>query len=345
VTDPKMLEARDALRRRLNANRSAGERLTPKNVDALLELQERYTRSRKLLRASGQFGPLSCVCKADRIELTCATYPRHVLKDLGYRNVSRRTLWGQKIYRFVDRYRGEKSIREITAAFEPRVRWAPACRLTLIPRDATGGTASDLQSLWERTPVDLMLLELAFDFPFDSVVDVDFIRRHFLSGKMHLKPGSDPFHERFPGASRTMRVYTKWEIASVRLELEIHSRLLRTEEVRDFFGFQRLADHIVPGCAFFAMLNRPRVTEALKLQALSADRIEVIEHALDVRSKSLCDSLQYLRSNVGLKNTRRLLSPLNEINGALADAVRKWAAGFPSGAAVRNVKTGFQQQP
>jgi len=100
--------------------------------------------------------------------------------------------------------------------------------------------------------------------------------------------------------------------------------------VNDIFGIKHLAERLIPKYMFFATLDRTKVAESLKRQGKTAQELSEINRALDARSKSLSESLQYLRS-FGVKNTRRLLSPLDEINSAMAHAVRKWAGTFPAG--------------
>ncbi len=186
TTANKKRAAAETLLRMMNASRKGTQRMTLKTLFALLSLQERYSETRKRLQKEGGYKPLTCECKLDVVILTASHFPFAAFRDLGYRVPAPERLWRQ-FYGLVTRLKGMKSVREINVQHGPNKPWLAPCRITIIPRDASGVVVQDFQSILELLPdFKIVLMEVAFDFPLDSVVDVDYVRKHFLSGKMNL---------------------------------------------------------------------------------------------------------------------------------------------------------------
>jgi hypothetical protein len=327
----KKRDAGEALLRKLNASRRGTQRLTPKMLPALLSLQERYGETRKHLRKEGGYEGLTCECKLDLIILIATQFPFVAFKDLGYRVPAPERLWRQ-LYGFVTRLKGTKSIRKINIEHGPNKPWLAPFRITIIPRDASGVVVQDFRSILELLlDFRIVLLEVAFDFPLGSVIDVDYVRRHFLSGKMNLPGGTDPYHQRWPGASRDIRAYAKWETVKSRLEFALGSRFLRAQEIDDIFDFRGLGEILAPKYISFADLNRAKVLQIVDKSRFTARRKAEIRAALKAREGSLWETLRYLRQNVGLKNTRRYLVPLTQTNDVVKEALKKWAEAWPTG--------------
>jgi hypothetical protein len=330
TTANKKRAAGETLLRLMNASRKGTQRLTLKTLFALLSLQERYSETRKRLEKKGGYEQLTCECKLDVVILTASHFPFAAFKDLGYRVPAPEGLWRQR-YSFVTRLKGTKSIREINVEHGPNKPWLPPFRITIIPRDASGVVVQDFQSILELLPdFKIVLLEVALDFPLGSLIDVDYVRKHLLSGKMNLPCGTDPFHQRYPGASRTIRAYAKWESDKSRWEMALGSRFLRGEEIEDIFDFQHLGEILAPKYVLFARLNRTKVLNVVDKGRFTARRKAEIRAALKAREGSLWETLRYLRQNVGLKNTQRYLIPLTETNDVVKEALKKWAAVWPT---------------
>ncbi len=140
----------------------------------------------------------------------------------------------------------------------------------------------------------------------------------------------DPHHQRWPGASRDIRAYAKWETDKSRLEFALGSRFLKAEKIEDLFDFQRLGEILAPKYILFARLNLAKVLQAVDKSRFTPRRKAEIRTALKAREGSLWDTLRYLRQNVGLKNTQRYLVPLTQTNDVVKKALMKWAAAWPT---------------
>jgi hypothetical protein len=332
----KLRHTLETLLHRMRATRrGVGKQTTVKMLIALLTLQERYVETRNRLRKNG-YERLTCNCKSDRMVLTTQNPPWRVLEDLDYRSRPPQRLWNRN-YRLVSRLKGKKSIREINVEHEPNAAWLSPYRITIIPGDDTGVEVQDFRSIQEILPdFKIVVMEIAFDFPIDSVVDVAYVRRHLLSGKMRLPLGTDVnlFHQRWgrAAASKADRVYTKWNTSKLRLELELHARFLRQHKIVDIFDFRRLIEILIPHHIFFAQLRTDKLIERLRRNAVAAREIRNVLHAVKKREDSLWETLQYLRRTVHLKNVRRLLLPISEMNQVVEQGLRTWAAQWPTSA-------------
>jgi hypothetical protein len=327
----KMRMAQEALLRWMNTGRKVGEQLTIRMLLALLTLQERYVHMRKQLHEHGGYKRLECDCKADRMVLTTRNQPWRVLEDLGHRSRPPQRLWDQS-YRSISRMRGTKSIREINVEHEPNAGWLAPYRITIIPGDETGIEVQDFRAILEMLPdLKIVLLEIAADFPMDSMIDTDFVRRHLLSGKMWLRRGSseNKFHQRWgPSTGRmVVRTYAKWAASTMRLELELHARFLRDKEIKDLFDFQRLAGIILAKKhIWFGQIDEKKLMAQLRRNGIGKEEQRQILQQVKTRETSLWEVLRFLRRTTGLKNVRRLLRPLDDVNQVVADAFEKWAA-------------------
>jgi hypothetical protein len=257
-----------------------------------------------------------------------------VLTGLGYRGFTPQRLWNQN-YRFVRRLNGSGSIRSINIENEPNAGWLPPFRITIIPSDETGVAVQDLRSILELLPdFRIMLMEVAFDFPVNSVVDVAYVQRHLLSGKMWLPLSTDtnPFHQKWgrAAASKTDRVYTKWNTSKLRLELELHARFLRQHKIADIFDFRRLVEILIPRHIYFSQLDNDKLIERLQRDSATPLEIRNVLDAVKEREDSLWETLRYLRRTVHLKNIRRLLTPIEDVNRVVEQGLRTWAARWPT---------------
>jgi hypothetical protein len=327
--------ALETLLRWVNAGRRASERITLNKLRALVTLHERYLEKRVRLHKSGGYERLTCQCKTDRMVLTTRNRPWRVLEDLGYRSRPPQRLWDQS-YRSISRFRGTKSIREINVEHQPNAGWLAPYRITILPQDATGIEVQDFQSIQEILPdLKIVLKEIAVDFPLDSIIDTDYVRRHLLSGKMWLRRASneDKFHQRWgpSGGRMAVRAYAKWEASTMRLELELRAPFLRDKKIKDIFDFQRLAGIILAKKhIWFARIDEKKLVSRLRRNGITREEQREILRQVKTREASLWETLRYLRRTVRVKNVRRVLVPISEMNEVIEQGLRTWAAQWPS---------------
>lgn len=330
----KMLAAAEALR---NAyadiqQRRLGKKFTAKMRAAVIALAERYDAVRWRAFETGQYKPLTAVCKIDRVVLTTSTASWYEIRRIpGYKPTPPRPLW-KRDYRFAQRITGTGSIREVVVEYERTASWFPQVRIAVIPRDETGLLCQDLKLLTQSLPgAQLNIVEVAWDFPSGCVVDLDYVRRFGLFGRTWLRPGSNPYHDKWGGAgSKVVRAYFKWELFRFRIELELHRRFLQESEICVNFDFRKLVTALVPDHIDFAQLDEVKLVRALGRSNLSpVTKQEVLKRVKQKAERSLWEALRYLRQATDLGNAQRLLVAVPEMNRVIRTALERQVAQWP----------------
>ena len=224
ATTDKKRKAQEDQERLRKASTAAHFKLSAKNAAAKEAQEDRWARERE--RLDGNYAPLSCDCKVDRVIVThgelirCVqSTPRIPIWETSAASKERPLQKAQLIY-------GTGSIREVVVEYDRR-SWAPANTVTITPKDA-GLAPEDLQLILDLLPdFKFSVLELAWDFPSEFHVDVAYAKRFLLCGKMRLEPGLHPFHLKCgsPKGSMSMRWYIKWEIWSCRVGVAVATAL------------------------------------------------------------------------------------------------------------------------
>jgi hypothetical protein len=121
-----------------------------------------------------------------------------------------------------------------------------------------------------------------------------------------------------------------------RVELELRSRFLRQYGIKDPYDFGKLVGILPRRHIDFVRLNQKKL--ARRLLGMGRRSRPVWEILDDVRllEGDVWATLNFLRLEVGMKNARRLLDPL-DTNDAVLDALKKWAAMWPT--APKKLKT------
>ena len=313
---------------------------TNKREVAARDLLRRYLAERSDLRRDGNYQPLRCHVKLDRIIITAREVP---LQELGripnYRARPPRRLWKQ-LYREVTRIYGTGSIRKIFIESVPNVGWLPKFRITIEPRDETGLLFQDLALILELLPqFKIVLLEIALDFPLDSIVDTSFVRQHLLCGKTWMRLGGTGFRERWGSArsNKVVRAYAKFEASSFRIEFQLNSRFLRKHGINHASDFAQLATILSSHHICFAKLDDNKLREHLRRSALPHKTRAELLKAVAKSRKSLWSTLRLLRQKWHFVNVRRLLSPLPEMNGIAIAALNQWATQWQTHSPLRAV--------
>ena len=308
---------------------------------AARDLQRRYLKERRDLRQDGNYEPVRCDVKLDRIIITAREVPLQAVCAIpGYRAKPPRQLWKQ-LYSVVNRILGSGSIREVVVESAPAVRWLARYRITITPRDETGLLLEDLCLILELlAQFKIVLLELALDFPIRSVVDPWFVHRHLLCGKTTMPLGPNPLHEKW-GTSRSSKVarsYAKFvEILRFRIELQLHSRFLRKHEINHASDFQKLATILPRKHVYFASLDNRKLREHLQRSSLPHKTKTAILRSVAESRKSLWSTLRLLRRKWRFANVCRLLSPVPEMNGIVVAALNKWAEQWQATSSLRDM--------
>lgn len=333
---PKMQAAWEALERLSNASPKSRKKFTVKAREARKAEARLYAEARKLLKATGLYEPLTCVCKVDKVVLTTSKIGFGAFATIpGFRCSSPEDLPQSNPYKKIDRIHGAGSIEQVTVTHGRKAHWLAPHVIKIFPRDKSGLLESDLRLILELLPdFKFQAIEIAFDFPIDSVMDVDRVRRHFLSGKSRLHQDShNRLHQRWgsSNSSKVIKIYVKPEIQSLRIELELRPRFLKLHEIKDIFDFHRLAGILIPQHIFFGQLDLQKLVARLNRSGFSRDRQKRILEQIADRKTSLWETLTYLSNKVKLTNVRaRLFKPLKKTNSVIKTAAATWAAQWPS---------------
>jgi hypothetical protein len=330
------------MRKRGKKSFGNGEQMQPKPKmkAAARTLQHHYLAERLQLRRAGNYEILRCLVKLDRIVITAIAISLQALCAIpGYRAGKTKLLWRQ-LYGEVTRILGTGSIHEIIVESAPNARWLPRFRITIVPRDPTGLLFQDLRFILELIPnFKLVLVEIAFDFPLETVVDTLFVRRHMLAGKTRLRPGGNALHERWGSArsSKVVRAYAKFEASSFRIEFQLNARFLRQHGIDHVSDFAKLATILPRHHIHFAALDNNKLRQHLRRSALPHKTKTEILRAVATNRKSLWSTLRLLRRKWHFVNARRLLTPVTEMNALVVAALNERATQWQTHSPLRAV--------
>jgi hypothetical protein len=113
-----------------------------------------------------------------------------------------------------------------------------------------------------------------------------------------------------------------------RVELEMHPRFLNHYKIKGPYEFNKLVE-ILPGKhVLFVRLDRRKLTTRLRRLGFNAEERRAVLEVVTAMDGDLWPTLNYLREEVGMENARRLVEPV-DMNGALLEALQKWAAIWP----------------
>jgi hypothetical protein len=288
-----------------------------------------------LRRRSNNPGGAECLPRLDRLQGVCDQDPTQPLIGVAglwsgqKRQIRAQTKGSFQPYGCAQWFHGARNGLKVAIESDRRERFLSPYRLTLFADDLTGLLPAEVFNVLEQVPdFQLTMIELALDFP--EGLDRGKVRQHVLFGKTRPAPsvnGTDYWGTR--KGLKLCRCYFKSPIQAFRVEFELRPRFLKYYGVRDVFGFQKLAGILPSRHISFGKLNEKKLIDRMNHMALSAKRRQRVLHTVALMSSDLWTSLNYLRDDVLLRNTRRLVDPL-PINTTIADALRKWAAQWPT---------------
>ena len=315
-------------------------------------LERHYEAYRQHLRDTDAFEPIACDCKLDKLVIVTSAAPRAAIHGIpGFRFLRRYPVKpphpGEFVpYKWVARIAGVNSIREVVICYDRQAGWLAPARIIVTARDAIGLQFADVCSVFELlSNPQLVDVEIALDFPINSVIDVAFVERHAIFGKSQPRNvGKHPLYSNYGTrvGSKFVRSYAKFEIQRHRVEPNFHRRDLKRFGIKDIFNLHTLAD-ILPRHIFFAQLSRAKLEQNLHRQDFSIQKQQAILREAEKLERNLCQALKYLRRTARLKNTRRLLSPLDDLNRVVLAAINKWAEEWAANYPVQKVSDYLRQ--
>ena len=114
----------------------------------------------------------------------------------------------------------------------------------------------------------------------------------------------------------------------LRVELELRSRFLKLYGIRDPYDFGKLAQILPERHIYFAEFKEKKLVARLRKMGFSPKKVWEIVQDVRLLKGDVWATLNYLRQELAMKNTRRLLDPL-DANDLVLDALQKWAAMWP----------------
>jgi hypothetical protein len=281
-------------------------------------------------------GGRKCVAKIDRIGIVADTGRKRGLPDIDDFRVVRDTRVRQqttaRTYLRCRHLVNDKSGAKAFWQYDPQHAWLPTWKVRLIGDDRDGLMLPDiLRVLSYCGDYRLMLVEIAFDFGLATGVDARFIRRHALFGKSHPRSdrgGGDQLRYGGRYSDVLVRAYAKAAVRAFRVEIELHSRPLRINQIRKLEDVSNCARVIVPNHFKMVVIRWPQLRRYLVNRFREAG-IRMLEAAKS-RSTSIHDALGYLRGNQ-VNNVHRFLQPIGK-NHLVRDAAEAWATKLRGGA-------------
>ncbi len=235
-----------------------------------------------------------------------------VLKDF---RVPRRG--AMETYRRVRSLENPKTGTKISVQYKRAHGYLKAHRVTVVGCDATGILWPDLKAIGDAfANFAIRMIEVAFDFAPSSGVNQDFALKHAIFGKS--RPRHNPEH---PGtlhfgtrrSDKFVRCYWKEQVASYRIELELHGRWLPDTDC--------LLYQLVVGPKDFRFVNFDWHAVDRHLHGKGV-RWKQIAAGSRLHSNSIHELLRYLRS-VRVNNLDQFLRT-SEKDTLIRDAFELW---------------------
>jgi hypothetical protein len=279
-----------------------------------------------------------CLAILDMLVFSCESDPANALRGLrSFRvrrsNFPRHTAAESfRAYSRVQWFEHRSSRMKILVESDRSGGWLAPFRVTLYADDITGLVADEVLAILEVLPrTRLALVEVALDFSPLSNVDRAFVRRHGVFGKTHRDtPTTNEAVDWWGTRNGAKRVksYRKDVVGAHRVEFRVRLRFLKKSRIQNVYDLHRLASLLPHQHILFARLDEQRLIARLGHNGFSNERTLQILREVARRGADLDAQLIFLRRDIKLANTRRLLNPLPE-NQLVRDALREWAERWP----------------
>jgi hypothetical protein len=273
-----------------------------------------------------------CVVRLDRLRGVSDQDPTSALMNIpGFRAMPiirlRHTKGTFQPYGQAQWFHSTRNEAKFTIESDRRERFLDPFKITFFADDIDGLLPEQVFSVLELMPSFRMtMVELAFDFM--RAMDRRRVRREGLFGKSRPIPsvGSTDYWGTRKGMKR-VQCYFKLDVQAFRVELEMHSRFLRYYKIRTPFDFKKLVDVLPARHIYFGKFNNQKVARRIVHMGLSATRRQDALKMIARMRNDLWATLNFLRGDLDMKNTRRLVdgSPINrDVLSALNAWISKW---------------------
>lgn len=252
-------------------------------------------------------------------------------KLLGFRVVRDTLVRSQtpiKTYARCREFRSCHSATRVFLQYCPERSWLKRWKITIVPDDTKGLDRAELEAVLKHCRYwRLLLLEVAIDFPLSSYVDRPFIEAHAVFGKSRLQ-NNDRRPEQLRYGTRKsgklVRCYPKEKLGVFRVEVELHSSVLRRMEIRNVYQLPQAASAIFPEHFELVKIDWLRLRRYLSKRFAQRGRAIFLNargHASSIRG-----AMRYL-SRRKICNVHRFLTPMR-LNKKVTAALCRWERSF-----------------
>lgn len=295
-------------------------------------MNARKPKTNEPIKRGVQPGP-SCQLRLDRMVVGVPHMLQHGLpQPKGFKRVMDTRVRPQgaiATYGRVRRFESESSSCKISIQYKRQAPWLPWCRITLIGDDRTGLTLDEVQSILVDVPDHtISVLELAFDFNRETQVDEQFVIRYMRFGKSRRQknrggPGTLRFGSR--SSPKLVRCYQKKKLNRYRVELELHSSLLKRLSIRNIADLGVVATKLYPAHIAAKVIRWEKLQSHLVRRHGAREGHRLYEEARERAEKSLHRTMRFLSKVV--HNPHRFVG-LQVRNCHIREALLRWAAEF-----------------
>jgi len=211
--------------------------------------------------------------------------------------------------------------------YAPQKAWLASWKITIVSDDLSGLSRDEIEPVLKHCRgYRLLLVEVAIDFSPSAGVNRQFIRRQAVFGKSHRLANKRDEHLYYGSrkSDKLVRCYEKSEVGSYRVELELHSGLLRRNGICVLDDLVHLPDLVHPKHLQFVALEWNRLSRHLARKL--GDRSDGVIAGARRRTPSILRLQRYLRRK-GVFNTHRFLTP-RAVNNDVKRALNTWIRKF-----------------
>lgn len=240
-----------------------------------------------------------------------------------------KTLGKVRSYDRLRKYYSVSSSSKIDWEYQRQHNWLRPWRVTVIGDDKTGITPMEVNKVLRRCRfVRITMVELAIDFSNKSIVNRNFVKRHGRFGKSRRRRDLERAGELRWGSRKSgkfVRCYPKVKLGTFRVELELHSQLLRKDRIDEISDLEVVAWVTFRKHCQFVRVKWGALRRYLR-RRFGAGHFQILAEAKRRARLSLSNVTQYLRRK-GVPNAHRFLIPMR-INRTVEKALTHWAIRF-----------------
>ncbi len=230
-----------------------------------------------------------------------------------------------KTYARCRQYQSAINDTKIYWQYDRQKCWLKPWKITIVADDKAGLSYADIGNVLNHCRFyRFLIVEVALDFNVSTGVNRDFVRRCAVFGKSRRARRESKSCVYWGGrkCDKFVRSYQKEEVNGYRVEVELHSQILKREQISTLDDFDGIPDLIYPHHLQFVEIDWHR----LKQHLLRKHGGRALLAGAHLRASSLSRLRCYLRRH-RIVNFHRFLVPL-AINEKVDRALSRWTRHF-----------------